>query len=825
MISSINTPVRWYDNIFESDRFSSDCDIERFELISDKTRLLPFQFRRPKSGYPISRWFLRKESIDPAIELLSPNDSLFTLDTTFWTKGHWQFVNGKLKSQGTIACNLSRAGILTINKYYTIKIVVSEFYKQVGSLYKITTDYTTTDTLNINGTGTYVVTFKADTTGFSLQTPLTTANDFSVIESIEIKEYKAFDVSIGDIDLPLSELSLVNIDTESDLIQYCGNEFDFQMPCGKYYMMITYGIDTIVYSELITVKDFIPSQSPFTMIEWTNECDLGDIIYQEINGCQYKNRMYVQGELTKPEYPFKEEGEEDGNYKLNITFQKWEKQTSLIVAKCPEFIVDALTGMRLHDTIHITKSIRKKQYEVLAPFEVEHIEYENTSIFNDCATNVELQILLKDKVVDATCCENTQLSSCFDCNYTVTNIDELTGVYYFGNPTEELDFGLYELIDEEYVLIQVENDIVCVTELELRYINLNNEYWQVVPFTSGIVDTDLGGGNHNYKINGYVYPDTYAKVQVEIYDAALGTNTVVIYPGIYTQTDLTAGINLIIVPPANGNLTFSILNYSLNCDYGASNYIVKSYVTLHPIMQDWYDVLVVKPNNETLWAFNNFIQGLDDDGMINEFDLLHILAGLTTNNQMITPLISSSGNNFIANGNFSFDIHGFEGNGADAYIDLKWIASSNHVKYLVNDASIGIFSHTNIQENSIDIGVKTAPNINTSIKARTSLDLTANELNKDITISYANTDSIGMFSASLTGTTRTIYKNGVALINDSYSPAGLSNLTTILSARNNNGAIDSFSSRTYQLVFIGSSNIDQSILYNRFMTLKTALSF
>ena len=59
MISSIITPVRWYNTYQEQSRFEIDSDICEYELISDKTRLLPFQFKRPASGHLINKWFLR----------------------------------------------------------------------------------------------------------------------------------------------------------------------------------------------------------------------------------------------------------------------------------------------------------------------------------------------------------------------------------------------------------------------------------------------------------------------------------------------------------------------------------------------------------------------------------------------------------------------------------------------------------------------------------------------------------------------------------------------------------------------------------------------
>jgi len=830
MNSSIITPVRIYTDIYESDRFSTACDICRFELISDKTRLLPFQFRRPKSPYLIDKWFLRNQCENPTQELLSNNDSLFTIDTGYWTKSHFAFVSGKVKGTGGSASNFRKLGILTIGKYYDITIVVNEFVKATASTFAVTYDIGGSGVTAITQTGTISFKILASTTDFTIDGSGGTSSDYITIESIKINEYKSFSTGIGDIELDKTLLSLVNINTEEDLIQYCGDNLPKQIPCGKYYMVISMLDNSVYYSELITVKDFIPSRSPYTLIEWTNTCDLSDVIYQEIDGCSFKNRMYIDSELLKPEYPFKEEGEEDGNYKINILFQKWEKKQSLLVAKCPEFIVDALTAMRLHDTITITKSLRKQQLQVLAPIDVESIEYVNASVFSDCATNVELVLLLKDKVVDAACCTNTALSTCFECTYTVDDIDVLTGNYYFGTPTEELDFGLYELVGEAYVLIANENDVVCVTETGLKYINLNAEYWTAVPFIQNVVDTDLGSGNHSYVITGYIYPDSYARIRVVIYDADLTTTTTINYTEIYEQADLTTGVTILsstfggVDVPVNGSVSFFIENFTLTCTYGYSQAFDTFYPDLHAVVIAWRNTLIIKPSVQTILAFNVFIEGLEADGILSEFDLLHVIAGLDTTEQRLTPLITSSSNDFQTSGTFTFNSSGFKGNGADGFIDLAWSAATNGVKYLQDDASMGVYINDNVQEDTYDIGTKDGT-VNAGIRSRTLLNTAIATLNNDVIVNTPSPSSVGMFSVSFDGTTRIIYKNGVSANTSVSASTGLSNYVQYLGARNNEGTSDGFTTRTYQMIFIGSASIDQTFLYNRFNTLKAALGF
>ncbi|MFZ1593127.1 MAG: hypothetical protein WAT27_13635 [Chitinophagales bacterium] len=443
MISSIITPVKWYNTIQEQDRFSADCEICDFELISDKTRMLPFQFRRPTSGALISQWYLRKACNDQTIDLVDTNNSLFTNDTGFWALSNAIFDNGKLKFTG--ASMVEKLFILTAGKYYEFEIVVNEL--SVGYSVEVITNSTVL--MNINATGTYKVKYLA-MPGDSDFTILQTAGgsgspQYMTFEYIQIKEYVELDAN--DIELPISLLSLINIG-DYDVINYCGDAFENQLPCGKYYMVIKTEDEIFYYSEVITVKDFIPSRSPYIMLEWYNNCDLGDVIFQTIDSCSYKNRLYIDGPLSNPEYPIKEEGEEDGNSNFNPTFQKWEKKLLLTIPKCPEFIVDALTAVYLHDTIEMTRALRKKQIQVLSAEEIKSVEVELQSVLNDCATNIEMKLLLNDKVVDSTCCVNTTIAACLVPDFTFTADLKVESGMFFGEPTMFAeDEGLYIVTD------------------------------------------------------------------------------------------------------------------------------------------------------------------------------------------------------------------------------------------------------------------------------------------------------------------------------------------------------------------------------------------
>jgi len=80
----------------------------------------------------------------------------------------------------------------------------------------------------------------------------------------------------------------------------------------------------------------------------------------------------------------------------------------------------------------------------LPAYEIKSMEFEVIPVMNDFANNVEIKMLLNDKVIDSTCCTNITVSACRACDYTVDSIDALTGNLYFGELYGE-DFNLWQI--------------------------------------------------------------------------------------------------------------------------------------------------------------------------------------------------------------------------------------------------------------------------------------------------------------------------------------------------------------------------------------------
>lgn len=118
---------------------------------------------------------------------------------------------------------------------------------------------------------------------------------------------------------------------------------------GMYYAEISDGIQTW-YSEVFTV---LRDMSRCIKLEWWDDEDLkfdaGAIAY---TAPKFKNILYVQSELGKPEYSFEEEGETRDGYffpELQIS-EKTYKFTFI----APEYLCDVLRLVRLSDHKIIT---------------------------------------------------------------------------------------------------------------------------------------------------------------------------------------------------------------------------------------------------------------------------------------------------------------------------------------------------------------------------------------------------------------------------------------------------------------------------------------
>lgn len=127
-----------------------------------------------------------------------------------------------------------------------------------------------------------------------------------------------------------------------------------QFENGQYYAMLSDGTN-LWYSEIFTVVNDI--QPYLKIVWWDNEdftMDAGTIVYKYAGGTQFRNVLYLQADIAKPEYPFEEEGETRDGYFFPIKQISEKHYRFSFLAS--EYLLDVMRFIRMADYAHIEKN-------------------------------------------------------------------------------------------------------------------------------------------------------------------------------------------------------------------------------------------------------------------------------------------------------------------------------------------------------------------------------------------------------------------------------------------------------------------------------------
>lgn len=155
--------------------------------------------------------------------------------------------------------------------------------------------------------------------------------------------YKADGTLVGNLPLTIGVENL----GEKDCIIYFGEEFQNALPNGQYYLRMTDGTNTW-YSEIFTAVNDI---EPYLKITWWDEknfvMDAGTIVYDGL----FKNVLYLDSDLAKPEYPFEEEGETRDGYFFPVKQISEKRYRFAFFAS--EYLLDVMRFIRMADYAEI----------------------------------------------------------------------------------------------------------------------------------------------------------------------------------------------------------------------------------------------------------------------------------------------------------------------------------------------------------------------------------------------------------------------------------------------------------------------------------------
>lgn len=195
---------------------------------------------------------------------------------------------------------------------------------------------------------------------YPLYTPAGTMLPFQIIrshrETTEITSfvvYTAQGVQVGDFTQEINDagISIKQFpDAGFDVIVFPGLFPVFsQMENGQYYASIADGSETW-YSDIFTVVNDI---EPYLKIEWWDKADFitdgGTVVYTEPD---FKNVLYLDSDIAKPEYVFDEEGETRDGYFFPVKQISEKRYRFSFFA--PEYLLDVIRLIRMADYVKIT---------------------------------------------------------------------------------------------------------------------------------------------------------------------------------------------------------------------------------------------------------------------------------------------------------------------------------------------------------------------------------------------------------------------------------------------------------------------------------------
>jgi len=322
----------------------------------------------------------------------------------------------------------------------------------------------------------------------------------------------------------------------------------------------------------------------YIIIEYSNSADFGNILYQN----DFANKLYLDADVSKPEYELLEDGIENGDGEFIPTFQKWAKKYS-IEFYAQEFLVDALTLMALHDQINVT--LKNGESSNVTDIEIAY-EWDSTI---ECWAKVTIKFSTS-YITRTKCSENMSVwdtvpvaesPSIYDADdggagqtfWEGTGAtSNSVGVFYTAYSDGEYGgdpIGFYKYVDGAWEKQDIEDgkfiDVLSLSGAsppECTYLVKGGNYLYRIPFLSSVTDN----GDCTATVIAYspFIENTFYIVE---YDDGLGGGYVEDANGGYVASSFLAGI---VVASNDGLFDFRIKWYTHNGDIGYSNVVAQT---------------------------------------------------------------------------------------------------------------------------------------------------------------------------------------------------------------------------------------------------------
>ena len=175
----------------------------------------------------------------------------------------------------------------------------------------------------------------------------------------------------------------------------------------------------------------------YLKFEYWNTCDLGNIYYQ---GGQHFI-FYLDADVGEPIHEEVEEGQENGDGDFIPTYRRQMKRYRIRTGLIPDYLIDAIQRMKLHDHIELTfKSGEVEQIyniDVEPEWQFEKYAWQGT---------VTLTFDMDESITVGACCDNLIIANPDPDPYWVaTDGSDETGTGEYSNPWLTLDYAVTQV--------------------------------------------------------------------------------------------------------------------------------------------------------------------------------------------------------------------------------------------------------------------------------------------------------------------------------------------------------------------------------------------
>jgi len=248
--------------------------------------------------------------------------------------------------------------------------------------------------------------------------------------------------------------------------------------------------------------------------------------------------------------------------------------------------------------------------------------------------------------------------------------------------------------------------------------------------------------------------------------------------------------------------------------------------------QTYYDALTTPPAAAVAALQNTMFASLVSGGLWAKADLIYLLSQSTNGGgeALVNAKLPGTYNGTAYNAPTFTALEGFTGDGASTYIDTNFNPTTHGVNYTLNSASFCIYVLTDVDENSVDMGLDDGNN-DAFLYSR---NITCNtRINDSGTDFNTNANSQGFYVVSRTASNaRATYKNGALLGADTRVSTALPDVNfSILARLNSSPGIGQYSSRQVGgIVLIGggldaTEQLNLTTAVNTYMTANSKNTF